>query len=232
MKKLLLIAITGLVMISCDKRDDYFGLNNEAPNTELIVTNTFSYLTTDISGTNVYDSVKVNLDYSFTINVSDESPTMYMKFEGDGSLIHNGVAYTDSVEITSGQQTFIWNSSVVGLNNFTVSISDGFGDASTYYFNINVIDNILPIFSWVVEDVNQLDPLEKRIVVTGDDGDLYYGGGILYWQYIIDGDTTNYPGKEFYYVFPSAGTYDIGVRGFDTDQQWSNTIYINNYSIQ
>lgn len=232
--KYLVVIVAIAVLFSCDKREDYFGINNSAPQSDLVVTNTFSYLTTDIDGNKIYDSIKVNHNYSFMLNVLDESEELYIKFEGPGTMLVNGtnLPSSDSVAVGHGTHSFVWNSSVVGLNQFKVSVSDGFGDAAVYYFNINVISNILPIFSWIVEDVGNLDSLEKRIVVTGDDGDLFYGGGILYWQYIIDSDTTNYPGKEFYYIFPSPGQYSIGVRAMDNDNQWSNTIYINNYTIQ
>lgn len=222
------------VLLSCDKREDYYSVVNENPQADILITNQFSYLTTSLNGNQYTDSLKVNREYSMVWNLSDETGQLMMLFEGDGMLKINGTLLTsgDSLSVSDLDPINVkWSSATVGTKNFQVFVSDPQGGESEYRFQIRVIDNIPAQFSWAIEDVNQLDPLEKKIVVTGDDGDLHYGGGMLYWQYIINGDTTNYYDKQYNYIFPSPGSYTIGVRGLDNDTVWSNTITLNNVVI-
>lgn len=220
-----------LGLVSCDKRKDFYGTSNSAVTGQLFLLNTHSGATAIWNNErSVSDSLKLNKTYKFKINVTDENAMVKGVFSGDGSIVMNGSSFT-AANVSTGMNTFEWTAVNEGWNLFYLTFEDSYGIETAYEFNIFVFENKLPYTTWVLEHVGNLSPLEKRIVVTGSDGDQIYGGNILYYQYIINGDTTNFPGSQFYYVFPSAGNYSIGVRAMDNNWQWGNEITISNYAI-
>lgn len=219
-----------LLFVSCDKRKDFYNEINTPVNTVLTLLNPHSNQTAEVTGNVIVDSLKSGFTYKFKINSVDENILITMSFGGDGNINLNGQGFS-SGQIETGTHNFEWSPSSIGWHNFTITITDSYNISTEYEFNIFVFNNKLPYTTWELEHVGNLNPLEKRIVVSGQDADEIYGGGILYYQYIINGDTTNYPGNVFYYIFPSPGNYLIGVRAMDNNNEWGNQIVINNYLI-
>lgn len=230
MKALFLIIIAMAMLVSCDKRTDVLVNENNAPITSIQINNQFAYLTANVSGNGVVDSCKTNRFYRFELAITDESEYLQMEFIGDGNLFLNSALFQNGTYI-NGTYQFEWQDTTVGLKTFQIKITDPLGGVTEYDFSITVFENIIPSISWQLTDVGLLDPLEKKITVSGNDGDVYYGGDIIYYQFIINGDTTNYPAPEFLYIFPQPGLYNIGVRAMDNNYEWGNEITINNYSI-
>lgn len=230
MKTILIILAVGLLLLSCDKRADILTEDNHAPEVSIQINNQYAYLTANVSANSVVDSCKYNRYYRFELSIQDESPLVNISFTGDGNLFMNGSSFQNG-DYANGTYQFEWNDSIPGLKSFEITVMDPLGGEKTYYFGITVFENIPPSISWQLIHVGQLSPLEKKIEVSGNDGDVYFGGGIIYYQYIINGDTTNYPSPNFFYVFPQAGQYNIGVRAMDSDYEWSNEVTINNYQI-
>ncbi|MFT6441363.1 MAG: hypothetical protein ACJASM_000900 [Salibacteraceae bacterium] len=225
---LLLTIVLGVS--SCDKRVDYYDEINEAPGVVLQLNNQYWMFSSAIYGTTITDTLKKGYTYDFSLTLADESDMLTVVFNGDGVLSENG-ASIDSLLLPLGTHSFQWVDTVIGNKIFSVSVTDGYGKIEKYDFNIHVFDNWIPQISWVVVDVGNLDPLEKKIVVSGGDKDKWYGGYIHHFEYIIDNDTSEVTPYQMKYIFPSVGLYDIGVRALDNNNEWSQTVFINNYPI-
>ena len=228
--------ITGLccslfLLFSCDKRKDLFKDENVPSGVSINLLNNHSPWSSTISGNHVMDTLKVGSSYSFAINLNDESPNTHFEFSGNGSLLVDGIPFI-SGDLPNGSHSLIWNPDTTGIRSFSLEFIDTYDQSTIWNFDIYVFINWVPHIDWVLVDVDQLDPYEKKIIVNGLDGDYLYGGEIIYYQYIIDSDTTNYPLSSMNYIFPGAGSYDIGVRAMDSNYEWSNIDFISNVLIE
>lgn len=224
------VAVLIVGLISCDKRKDYYGDNNQVAGVNYQLLNSHSGTTSILNGDNLIDTLKLGQTYKMNLSINDEAPSVNVVFSGGGSLVVDGSAFSSST-LTNGTHYVEWSIGTEGVYQFDIKVTDNYGLESVRHFEIIVFDNKVPYTSWVVEDVGALNPLEKKIVVTGSDQDEIYGGSILYYQYIINGDTTNNPYSHLNYIFPSAGNYFISVRAMDSNWEWGNEISINNYPI-
>jgi hypothetical protein len=236
MKKPLKLISTIIVLIaiitctSCDKRSDYFLAKNEKPLATVSLANTFSYLTANVSGNNYSDSLKWGNNYKIKLTLYDDAGSVTLKFLGDGELYHDSVLFNEKV-FQNGEVNLIWSPDTLGVESFSIVVVDNYGIEKVLNFQFTIFLNITPTISWDIENVGFLDPLEKKIVVTGEDGDRLYGGSIIYYQYVINSDTTLHPYPFMYYIFPSPGNYTISVKCMDSNFAWSNVITLNNYLI-
>lgn len=232
MKSIRIIGIVALLTLtySCDKRSDYFGDNNEPAGLNFQLLNSHSGTTSTLNGDNLIDTLKLGQEYKMNLTINDEAPSVTVLFSGQGNLTVDGSSFT-SGQLSNGNHQVNWNVVAPGTYQFDISITDNYGVSSVRHFKIVVFDNKVPYTYWVLNDVGALNSLEKEIVVSGYDQDEIYGGSILYYQYIINGDTTNNPYNHLNYIFPSAGNYFISVRAMDSNWEWGNEISINNYPI-
>src|SRR6218665_154261 len=226
MKSLLIIILICFSFISCDKRKDVYSERNKQPVCSVVLlNNSSSFSSTWLNDSIVVDTLKQGRYYRFKLSLNDESHKMTFNYSGAGTLYKNGVNFSSSDELEVGDHLFEWLPDVnqVGDVPFSISMTDSYGKVRTYEFRINVFVNRVPEVSWVIEHVGLVGPFDKKIVVSGTDGDEIYGGTILYYEYVINEDTTVSPLSEFNYVFPQAGNYHISVRAMDSNNEWSNT---------
>lgn len=217
-------------LLSCDKRKDYFGENNKGAVVNYHLLNSHSGTTSTLNGDYLIDTLKLGQNYKMNLSISDEAQSVSVSFTGQGGLLVDGLSFT-SGKLTNGTHLFEWVESTEGTFEFDIKVTDNYGVENIRHFKIVVFENKVPYTYWTVENVGALNPLEKEIVVYGTDQDEIYGGSILYYQYIINGDTTNNPYNHLNYIFPSAGNYFISVRAMDSNWEWGNQISINNYPI-
>lgn len=235
MKSVLLFLLAGTIIYSCDKREDTYASKNNAPVGSVTLLNQNSPITaTWLSDSVVIDTLKLGRYFRFRMELEDETYSLGFDYNGSGDLYKNGSLFSSATEIESGSHLFEWypNQNQTGDVSFTIKLTDAYGKMKTYKFNIHVFDNRIPEVSWEIENVGFVGPLDKKIVVSGSDGDELYGGSILYYEYVINQDTTISPSNEFNYVFPQSGNYRISVRAMDSDNTWSNAVTIDPYVIQ
>jgi hypothetical protein len=232
MKFFLFLTVVTFCFFSCDKRKDVFSNSNINPIVGLDLLNSHSSLssTIDVSSGNVTDTLKLGNDYTFSLSLADENSFLNCEFSGDGDLLLNNSAFV-SGNLPTGNHTFTWNISAIGTYNFQVKIFDDYEKEVIYKFKIVVFLNRVPNTWWEVVHDGSLGPLHKKIVVHGSDQDQIYGGGIVYYQYILGSDTTLFTHSTLNYIFPSSGIYLISVKAMDNDGDWGNQIVINNYFI-
>lgn len=232
MKKYIYFLIC-IAFLSCDKREDFYENTNSPVQTVLTLNNEYSSQTSTISenGLIIKDTLKIGFDYNFSVTIDDEYESVKCSFTGDGSFMVNNEIYSDEVDLSVGTHHFKWADNVEGDRMFRLTFKDVYDVERTYEFYIYVFENWAPSIAWNVVHVGDLSPLHKRFVITGHDNDFMYGGEIIYYQIIVNNDTTNYHHPNMDYVFPSAGYYSIGVRAMDSNNQWSNFPIINNFYI-
>ena len=241
MKNILLIITGTLCLISCDKRKDFFTEKNQPIYTHINLTNPHSHISSTMNGYNIVDTLKLGFDYTFEINLTDES-LIIPTFTGAGELFmtthtspNSYISFNDlssNTSIPSGTYKFRWETIQLGINEFSISFKDVYEVVTTYNFRIYVFDNIAPYTWWEVVHDGSLDSLHKKVIIHGNDGDALYGGHILYYQIVIGTDTTNYPDSQMNYIFPQEGVYLISLRALDSNNQWGNTSTMNNVLIE
>lgn len=233
MKIIFTIILCSVLFISCDKREDKYYLDNNAPLGSIAFQNSHStFSLTRLNDSVFRDTLKIGQIYRFAIDLRDESPNMEFSFNGNGSLHKDALLFNSATEINNGLHYFEWTPDSIGVNHFKISITDVYGKRISYDMTIYVFENRVPVVSWVLQDVGNISPLEKKIVVSGFDGDALYGGSILYYEYVIDSDTTLFPSNVYHYVFPHSGNYLISVRAIDSNYDYSNAVIISQYNIQ
>lgn len=235
MKKIFII-ITGLfILFSCDKRKNYYYLENQSDGFSV----SYNLLDSHSSETAVRDKVsfidtaKIGFDYHFRIKIKKLEKSVRMKYSGNILLKVNNDDYVDEIDINTN--TWI-NMSLVPFNEgpheLNIVFEDSYGKTKELNIKLFVFNNRSPVISdWILYTVGDLSPLHKRIILTANDPDEIYGGGISYYQFIINGDTTNYPGHEMDYIFPAEDYYDFGIRCKDNNGAWSNFIQVSNYFV-
>lgn len=236
MKKFIIFILSSLILLSCDKRKDFYYLENENSNFSISheLLNNHSYYSATISDNLIIDTVKIGNDYHFKLKFNKEENIVDFTYNGIPELKINSIDYSsNSIKLETNEwidfSVIIVNE---GVYNLSFVITDSYGKSKTLKLKLVVFINRLPIITdWIIYTVGDLSPLHKRILLTAKDPDEIYGGGISYYQYIINGDTTNYPDNQMNYIFPSSGYYSFGFRCKDNDGYWSNIIQINNYYI-
>lgn len=235
MKKIIIIFAVTLLLISCDKRKDFYYMENE--NAEFVIqnqlSNSHSYYSATINGNTIVDTVKLGNDYDFKLKIGKAEQFVKLTYSGNMLMKINGDDYTSPVDVTTKEWiNFKLVPYTVGTFDLVLVFLDSYDKIQTINLRLVVFDNRTPVISnWILYSVGNLSTLHKKIVLTANDPDQIYGGGISYYQYIIGSDTTNHPSNELNYIFPAVGNYDIGIRCKDNNGAWSNFIQVSNFYI-
>lgn len=234
MKKTILLLIVGVALWSCDKRMDYFSESNVPVEGVVQMTNSHSSSTATVNGNDIRDTMKLGNPIHFSLDLTDEITSIRFKFTGDGDLELNGEAVgegEESVVDISSTLNFKWDVAAQGVYYFKLAFTDAYDEVTIYNFKIVVFVNRIPNISWTLNPVGNLSSMDYQFYVEGYDADVLWGGGIIYYEYVINGDTTFYPWHNMSYVFPEPGQYYISVRAMDNDNAWSNTVTQANFVI-
>lgn len=233
-KEIIYIIALVFLLISCDKRKDIFKNGNKAITAKVYGTNYHSQFTETINGNYIIDTVKRRIGYRFKLNSVDEIDEIKVVFNGPGDLYYKGIQVNalDTLKVNINENAgFHWKPSSTGLQNISLDLVDSYDITTRIKFELVVFENMTPIIDWELLDINNLNNLDKQFKVNGNDRDSKWGGKIMYYEYVINTDTTLYTQNNMSYVFPSEDTYYISVRAFDNDSTWSN-LYVNaNYII-
>lgn len=233
MKKIILLILSSLVLLSCDKRKDFYHLEylKEEFKIDYELLNSHSHYSAIKNKYEIIDTLKLNNDYKLKFKLNKDVK-IQISSNTDDYLINNSILNQEQSFAKDSWIEIIVSPNTVGLFTMRIYIIDDYDVKRELTIRLNVFNNKSPITnSWDIIDLNSLSSLHKKIIINAVDPDEIYGGGISYYQYIINGDTTNYPDSEMNYIFPNAGLYNIGVRCKDNDDSWSNLIQVNNIYI-
>lgn len=236
MKKTTLLILLSILFLSCDKRKDFYYLENEKSDFSIshkLLNNHSYYSSTSIAENNIIDTVKIGNNYNLKLKFNKAEDFVDFSYNGILQLKVKDVDYTSTIKLETNEWIDL-SLIIVNEGDYNISfvISDSYGKTREFKIKLIVFNNRTPVIDdWVIYTVGNLSPLHKRIVLTSKDPDEIYGGGISYFQYIINNDTTNYPDSSMDYIFPSAGYYDIAIRCKDNNDAWSNNIQLSSYYI-
>jgi hypothetical protein len=233
MKNIIYLSIA-LLFFSCDKRKDIFLLNNQAIGVSIVPLNAHAQISFGTLNDGYRDTMKLGLPLTYTIQLSDEIDIASYKFTGSGVLFMNGqeIQPQTNYSLSTGQTNNLsWETNVLGDHSFVLTFTDSYGVETVKTFYIHVFDNWVPNINWSLNLVGNFTPREYKFNVVGHDKDLLWGGGTVYYEYVINQDTTLFPYNDMSYVFPEAGSYYISVRCKDNDNSWSNLVVNANYII-
>jgi len=233
----IIIACFIIALVACDKRTDFFNKQHKETAVELRLLNAHSKesATIDTAAKTVVDTVKIGFNYLFEFQLTDKYPVkVQADTQGELYLKINGYYVPfETTELTSGTFGFNWiPDNGEGDYDFSLIFTDAFGNATTYKFHIHVFFNRKPMMNWLLVPVGEKSDLHYRFELPFADADALYGGEILYYQIAVNQDTTLYQDAHMDYVFPNEGLYSIGVRAFDSNDEWSNFNQISNYMIE
>ncbi|PCI95606.1 MAG: hypothetical protein COB15_12000 [Flavobacteriales bacterium] len=215
-----------IMLLSCDKRKDFFEELNEAP---VVLLNSRDNVGSNHAAytTEVLDSFKLsNGTYILNILSTDESTGSKLSayINPTGPYILN-----QSPPIINGE-----NEEIAAQILFTPTV------IGTYIYNVKVVDkfNIESEATAKIEVFNNLPPVSPSLIITPDpllniyehkfnasacyDRDAKYGGKVVKYNWQVD---ANYNVETEFniikYIFPWPGSYVVRVRCQDNDGAWS-----------
>jgi len=226
LKNILSFCIVGLVLVSAcrDKKDEVGGPNGtdgKAPSIEIngdnLLRDTFKY-----SASKTYD---------FTFNVKDDQNERQLTISKlnealviyKNNIINNGI--TNISGALDGDLSF--RPLRAGFFAFSITIKDPQGLSASALVELNALANQLPVAALEARQTNQLAPLQVSIdAARSFDADARWGGKVARYEFILEGFyTAQTTRNKIDFIYPQPGSYRVGVRVQDNDNEWSPIVY-------
>lgn len=227
MKKIVFSLVLMVVFIGCDDRLNFINEYNLNPEIFIVVNgNDLTELT---------DSVKMSLkstkeEAELVLRVFDpEGLLNNVKatiIEGNGTFFQNDApANTDNLIIDNGNVFVKFKPSNPGNHRISFTAYDNLNKSKTVIVRIFAFVNLPPIAVRNITAYKVNHPLEYILDATGSkDPDKNQGGNILIYEWNINGNILTSTQRQSFFVFPSAGTYDIRLRVMDNDGEYSSIV--------
>ncbi len=224
MRTNLFFLVLSMLIIACDDRLDFVNDFNSPPSI-FIVKNGNDYTESDDS---VKTSIKSQRDYlEVTIRASDPegflSRISVQLIDGNGTFEQNNTTITSNLTFDeNGVATFIFKPLVNRSHRFRVTAYDNLNKTSEVTVRVLSFENLTPIAVRNITAYRVNHPLEY--ILDGSqskDPDINQGGGIIQYEWNINGNKFTSPSSLSYFVFPNPGTYDIKLRVRDNDGTFS-----------
>ena len=232
MKNILITLGILFLIISCDDKELALEELNLAPELEY-----FSRTTTQWE--NVIDSEVVvarakvwteenNLNYAAILRSKDLNNNFadltIKSLSNDLTFFINNDLYENSVTVPLDSFAIAVRNLTAQIKRFDIKVKDSWDKEYNVPFEIHYLDNMKPIPSFELIEVNQLTNNEYEINATSsEDADKDLGGYIKIFEYTIDGVVVTIPLNSIHHVF-SVGTHVIKLRCLDNDNEWSEQI--------
>lgn len=210
MKNILAYIFLGVILISCNKREDYFHTLNLAPKMN------FS------NGLNaISDSIKIGGEpFTTSFILEDEEKLTVKATQSKG---------TDKLSLDGNKITIYGVTE--GINDIKISVEDSYKVEGSVSIRLTVFKNAKPLTKITAEQSVGVSKYEVYINAKNSvDIDNRFGGKIVLYEYKIG---NNYMVQtelsEIRYIFNSPGQKQIAVRTLDNDGEWSAEVvkYIN-----
>jgi hypothetical protein len=232
-----IIAISALltVLVSCDKRQDYWELRNETPGIPISTSANF-WSHNDDYRFSIDDSVKIGFNYHMSYAKWDDSESLEIKISdpahGTMDIDGDAITYDEYFVLPHNYGVINYTPTDIGFESIQIMARDNYGKETTTSVDLFVFENFLPEAALTVTHVNNIDYREYEIDASQSyDPDAAYGGGVIGYEYSIDTDTTFYPYNKMSYVFPANGTYVVSVRLMDNDSTWGAYATLGGFNV-
>lgn len=223
-----------LLASACRKKKDEVGVpsnDGKAPTIELngdnLLRDTFKF--------NVLDSKDLNTakTYDFDFAVKDDQDKLTLeisKLDNGLVLFKNGIingGATDITGLTQGRLSF--RPLRAGFFAFSITVKDPQGLSSSALVELNALANQAPVAVIETKQTNAQAPNQVSIDASKSfDRDARWGGTITKYEFTLEGFYTGQTTRnKIDYIFPKTGTYRVGVRVQDNDNEWSPVVYQN-----
>lgn len=186
---------TALIFTSCDKREDFFAENNQAPILEVNALNTpSSYLKDFTTAEAVSDSFNiVNNEYLINFRITDESTDIKLEYFVDNGATISLVSQTSSTGETTEEITGVIKviPNNVGLYNVDIVATDPYSESKRISIKLNVyVRNAVPTLK--ISTVNNIGSNNPTLVGTNIADTFSFAQGTILIDYEIVDDNVNY----------------------------------------
>lgn len=112
-----------------------------------------------------------------------------------------------------------------GLVKMAFKATDQLNNSNTSVLELLVFRNLLPVSSFVVTPVKVIDPLEYLLDASRCyDPDLNFGGGIVEYDYQVDGQRIITSKNQIKHIFSAPGVYTVTLQTRDNDGGLSSVL--------
>ena len=213
---LITILFSLLFLNSCDKSEDYFKDQNNAPKIMLKTPLLKEY----IEVKQPVDSFKLrNNCFELKTKVEDEEILFVNVTVVNSTAGSVKVMKKDDYHLLQPQQS--------GIVNYKIVCSDSFKATTELNGTIIVFDNLTPVpVISLEENQNKVTELERIISAENSyDKDYKYGGRIIQYEYTIENEAPVVSSKsKILYIFPKKGSYLLSLRVKDNNNVWSDIV--------
>lgn len=209
MKNVIFIFLLGVVVASCDTREDYFNTVNNTPEIQISQNGT-------ILDGSITDTLKIGQIKTYNYSIVDEEAPLELYFDQINDSI---VIKSKTVKIKALEE---------GQNTLTLKAADSFGAVGKREINLVIIKNLLPTCEYVINKVGNASPYEVEIDASKSiDTDAKLGGKVLLYEYDLHNYIIQTELSKIRYIFGTPGQKRISVRVQDNNGDWSaiNTQY-------
>lgn len=175
-------------------------------------------------------SMRKQVLYYLHISGNDKQKTLIAKsINGEGTLTVAGQP-EGSMTLPNGIHTVEWKPSLLGTTLLSFQLRDTEQRIRETSVQVTAFDNLPPQAVLKVEKLAQLNTLEYLIDASYSyDRDAKFGGGIVSYNYTIDGKTFVTDRPSINWIFETHGSHTIGVKVSDADgasSTYSSTVKI------
>lgn len=163
------------------------------------------------------DTVKFGYPKAFTFRITDEE-NLSLTHEVNAAL---------SVSINNENRSLSVDANASGLQQLNLYTVDSFNRSTSVPLSLFCFENWLPVAKL---NLSVIDGYVVKIDASASsDPDLRFGGGIIGFEYTINGITYPSTKNTIIWGYGSGGTKTVKVRVQDNNQAWSSwvTEYIN-----
>lgn len=228
MKKVSFLVALALFVSACDDRLDFLTDLNQPPNISIL----FEGQTIE---TTLSDSIKISLKAGnspynlslrsvdperFAMNVGFRVISGTVKVYQDGAEVSGGLAYTNE-----GISNIQIEPQGVGQVRVEFFATDNLGNTDVVTFSGPAFINVPPVAVIDLVRVSVNSPLEHDFIANRSiDPDKGLGGGIVRYEWDVNGVKFLSEAAVSRFIFPNIGTYEIKLRVQDNDGAFSPVV--------
>lgn len=224
----MVILLPTVLVYSCNTRDDFFDSLNKDPELEIITS-------TGKSGADLSDSLKMSGDYGLffydlklvvsDINENIEGLTLNDPFL-PSLYIQNDTILVDVelVNVTKGIKDTLDLRVIVfqeGRQDVVFTLTDSFQQSVSAQLRIDVFENLPPVVNYEADESDLNDRVWEIDLSGSFDRDADFGGEIISYTVIIEGQVRTKNNPFFRHTFSREGSYPISVYVTDNNEQQS-----------
>lgn len=228
MRNFIMICFLFVFGYSCNTRDEFFDSLNKNPELEMITA-------TGKVGRDLTDSLKMSGEYGLffydlklvvsDINENIEGLTLNEPFL-PGLYIQNDTVLVDVelINVTKGVKDTLDVRIAIfqeGRQDVVFTLRDSFDQSVSAQLSVDVFENLSPVVNYEADESDLNDLVWEINLAESFDNDAAFGGEIISYTVIIEGQVNTKDNPLFRHTFSREGSYPISVYVTDNNEQQS-----------